>query len=141
MTFDECFDERTERQHRETSCAGIFQRELDHPIGEALALAALVDLGMDERDQAGACTIGGEANHLAVDRQLVAITARRVSHLDTLRHSHAWNIRTQTTDTAQNRAERTSGHAIAALRPSLGIFISVGGRQATGVIYETYLVE
>jgi hypothetical protein len=26
-------------------------------------------------------------------------------------------------------------------RPNKGIFISVGGRQATGVIYETYLVE
>jgi len=100
MTFDECFDERTERQHRETPCSGIFQSEPDQPIGESATLEALIDLGVDERDQAGACPIGAEANHLAVDRQLVAIAVRRVSHLDTLRHIHARNTRTQTTGAA-----------------------------------------
>jgi diadenosine tetraphosphate (Ap4A) HIT family hydrolase len=85
MAFDECFDERTERQHCETSCTGVFQSKPDQPISESATLEALVDLGVDERDQAGACAIGGEANHLAVNRQLVAITVRHVSHLDTLR--------------------------------------------------------
>jgi hypothetical protein len=79
MMFDECFDERTERQHCETSCSGVFQSEPDQPISESATLEALVDLGVDERDQAGACAIGGEANRLAVNRQLVAITVRRVS--------------------------------------------------------------
>ena len=41
-----------------------------------------------------------EADDLTVDRQLVAITLRRVSHLDTLRRSHARKTRTQTTGTA-----------------------------------------
>jgi hypothetical protein len=100
MTFDECFDERTERQHRETSCAGVFQSKPDQPISESATLEALVDLGVDERDQAWACAIGGEANHLTVDRQLIAITLRRVSHLDALRHSHTRNIRTQTAGAA-----------------------------------------
>jgi hypothetical protein len=97
MTFDECFDERTERQNRETSCTGVFQSKADQSISEPPTLEALVDLGMDERDQAGACSIGGEANDLAVDRQLVTITLGRVSHLDTLHHSHTQKIRTQTT--------------------------------------------
>jgi len=102
MTFDECFDERAERQHCETSCAGVFQSKPDQPITESATLEALVNLGVDERDQAGACAIGGEANHLAINRQLVAITLRRVSHLDALSHSHARNIRTQMTGAGQN---------------------------------------
>jgi hypothetical protein len=48
MTFDECFDERTERQNGETSRAGVLQSKPDQPIAES--------------DQAGACAIGGEAN-------------------------------------------------------------------------------
>jgi hypothetical protein len=109
MTFDECFDERTERQYSETSCASVFQSKPDQPITESATLKALVDLGMHERDQAGACAIGGEANHFVVDRQLVAITVGRVSHLDALRHSHARNIRTQTTATAWKPAGRAPG--------------------------------
>jgi len=50
MTFDECFDERTERQHRETSCAGVLEGKPDQPISESATLEALVDLCMDERD-------------------------------------------------------------------------------------------
>ena len=57
MTFDESFDERTEGQHRETSCARVFQRKPDQPIGEPAALEVLVHFGVDERDQAGACSI------------------------------------------------------------------------------------
>ena len=53
MAFDECFDERTERQHRETSCAGVFERKPDQSIGESATLEVLVDLCVDERDQAG----------------------------------------------------------------------------------------
>lgn len=95
MTFDECFDEWAERQHCKTSRARIFQGEPDQAISESATLKALLDLGVDERDQAGARTIDGKANHLSVDRQLVAFTVRRVSHLDTFRHSHTGNIRTQ----------------------------------------------
>jgi hypothetical protein len=109
MTFDESFDERTERQHCETSCAGVFQSKPDQPISESATLEALVYLGVDELDQAGARAIDGEANHLAVNRQLVTVTVRRVSHLDTLRHSHAGNIRTQTTGTARTRRQRLFG--------------------------------
>jgi len=76
MTFDECFDERTERQHRETSCADVFESKPDQSIGESPTLEALIDLGVDERDQAGPRPIGGEPNHLAVDRQLVALTVQ-----------------------------------------------------------------
>jgi hypothetical protein len=50
MTFDECFDERTERQYSETSRAGVFQSKPDQPISESATLEALVDLCMDERD-------------------------------------------------------------------------------------------
>jgi hypothetical protein len=93
MTFDERFDERTERQHCETSCAGLLEGKPDQPIGESTASEALVDLGMDERDQAGACVVGGEADDLAVDRQLVALTVGRVSHLDALFHGHVRKLR------------------------------------------------
>ena len=65
----------------------------DQPITESATLEALVDLGVDERDQAGASAIDAVANHLAVQRQLVAIALRRVSHLDTLGHGHARKIR------------------------------------------------
>jgi hypothetical protein len=37
----------------EGRCAGVFQSEPDQPIGESATLEALVDLGVDERDQAG----------------------------------------------------------------------------------------
>ncbi len=96
MTFDERFDERTERQHRQMTCAGVFQSKPDQPISQPATLEAFVDLSVDERDQARPCTIGTEANHLTVDRQLLALTLRRVSHLDPFRHSHARKIRTQT---------------------------------------------
>ncbi|HXM87024.1 MAG TPA: hypothetical protein VN889_05275 [Solirubrobacteraceae bacterium] len=89
MTFDESFDERTERQHREATCAGVVQSEPDQPIGESTALQPLFDLGVDERDQAGLRPIGGEADDVAVDRKLIALTIGRVSQLDALWRGHA----------------------------------------------------
>lgn len=65
MTFDERFYERTERQHCETSYASVFQSKPSQPISESATLQVSIDLGVDERDQAGTCAIGAEANHLA----------------------------------------------------------------------------
>jgi hypothetical protein len=98
MALDESFDERTERQHRETSRAGVFQSEADQPIGESVTLETLVDFGVDERDQVGARTIGGEADHLAVDRELVAFAGGRVGELDALGCVHARKIRARADD-------------------------------------------
>lgn len=53
MTFDECFDERTERQYGEASRTDVFQSKPDQPISESATLEDLVDLGVDERDQTG----------------------------------------------------------------------------------------
>ena len=88
MTFDERFDERTERQHGEALSTSVFEREPDQPIAESTALEALINLGVDERDQPRTLSVGGEADDLAVARQLVALTLRRISHLDALSYSH-----------------------------------------------------
>ena len=93
MTFYESFDEWAERQHSETSCAGVFQGKPDQSIGESATLEALIHLGVDERNQAGECSIDGEPNHLTINRELIAIAVGCVSYLDTFRYSHARNIR------------------------------------------------
>jgi hypothetical protein len=143
MTFDESFDERTERQHCETSCAGVFQGKPDQPVSESATPEALVDLGVDERDQAGACAIRGEANHLTVNRQLVAITVRRVSHLDTLHHSHARNIRTISSPRPCGESANTLGAAVLGSDPrQVGgqrvIFLSGDDAEATSEVLSLF---
>ena len=109
MAFDESVDERTERQHRETARGRLPERP-GSAVSESATPEAHVDLGVDERDQAGACAIGAEADRLAVNRQLVAIMVRRVSQLDTLCYSHAPNVRMQRPGAPRIRGLRFLGN-------------------------------
>ena len=103
MAFDESFDERTERQNGEISRADIFEREPDQPIAKAATLDALVDLGVDERDQAWSCPVGRKTHDFAVDRKLVAFTVRYVGYLDALWRSHACQVRARRSLLARRR--------------------------------------
>lgn len=125
MALDEGFDKRTERQHCETSCAGVFEREPDQPVTKSATLDALVDLGVDERNQTGPRPVGREANHLAVNRKLVALTIGCVGYLDALWRSHARQIRAQTTDVLALRGE---GSRLAASTDALAL-VSNGPRD------------
>lgn len=92
VTFDEGFDERAERQHREAACASVLEREADQTVGKSPTLVALVDLRMDERDQTGPRPVGGEAHNFALDRDLVALAVGRVGYFDGLRSGHACKV-------------------------------------------------
>jgi hypothetical protein len=91
MAFDEGFGKRTERQHCETSCAGVVDREPDQPITESATLEALVDLGVDERDQAIHC-LREWAEPQTSKRILTLAGVRPISHTIACRRSKRANL-------------------------------------------------
>src|ERR1700740_1471709 len=92
MALDERFDERAERKDGEVALSGVFQSEANQLVRQSLPLHVLVDLGVNESDQARPCTVGREANHLTVERELIALALWCVGDVGLLRHSHARSL-------------------------------------------------
>jgi hypothetical protein len=62
-------------RHLDAARAGVVQRAAGEPTGEAAALVALADLGVEEVDVAGFAAVLDEPGDLAADEHLVPARA------------------------------------------------------------------
>src|SRR6185437_12173324 len=72
VPFHPVVDEGAEGEDLEALGARPFEREAGQPAAEAVAFEALVDLGVDQGEQAGAKAVDERARRLAVDGHLEA---------------------------------------------------------------------
>jgi hypothetical protein len=85
MATDEIRDVRAEWDHLEALSACVLERRGHEAGAEAAALVPLVDLGVRERDAAGAAMVGDEPDRPLAEPELVTRLVGDVDDLGLLR--------------------------------------------------------
>ena len=73
VSLDERLHKRTKRKHGQFSLASVLECVGDEALAQPAMLEALLDLGVDERDDAAAGLVGGDRGKLAIHTDLVSL--------------------------------------------------------------------